>query len=173
VNVQVMDHYKVELADKDDVPECGDCQACCYTHGVHDEEFDKRHFKPCIHQCPSGCAIYESRPSVCRDYHCWWKTGKFGKHKNRPDKLGLVLDYNPVTDYFYAWEIRKGAATTKRALRAIKKLKKEFGRDVVIVDKSVVDVALTLPKDEYDHVAGSMIPDIREKMAALMRGEGK
>ena len=165
------DHYNLELIDSDKIKPCGDCQACCFTHGVHDTEFDKRHFTRCSHQCPNGCGIYNNRPEPCRSYHCWWKTGKFGNTKFRPDKLGLVIDYNPVADVFNAWEVRKGIATTKKALRAIRALRKEYGREVLIVDKSVVDFSLTLPKEKYDREVERMATGMVEKMEALMRAD--
>jgi hypothetical protein len=99
---------------------CGACQACCTVVGV--EELRKPHWTRCVHQCHSGCAIYEERPRSCRGYSCLWAAGLLdGDESRRPDRLGIILDLrtagNSASDsirpgdrvVIQAWEIWPGA----------------------------------------------------------------
>ncbi len=45
-----------------------------------------------MHQtADSGCAVYASRPKICRAYRCAWLAGAFDD-ADRPDRVGAVLD---------------------------------------------------------------------------------
>jgi Fe-S-cluster containining protein len=46
----------------------------------------------CEHAMPScgGCAIYDQRPSECREFNCLWIQGVM-EDKHRPDKIGIVF----------------------------------------------------------------------------------
>jgi Fe-S-cluster containining protein len=68
---------------------CGECTACCKTHGVKSIQ------KPIQSACPHcstrcGCSIYEKRPLECQDFECSWLFGKGGGENCRPDKTGIV-----------------------------------------------------------------------------------
>jgi len=51
--------------------------------------------KPAYHLCPqvgpTGCAVYATRPPVCRVWHCLWQLSDFPEPL-RPDRAGIVLD---------------------------------------------------------------------------------
>jgi hypothetical protein len=51
---------------------CGDCSLCCKLAQV--DELDKPSGVWCRHCAPGrgGCTIYETRPSVCRNWACNW-----------------------------------------------------------------------------------------------------
>jgi hypothetical protein len=51
---------------------CGDCSMCCKIPRI--DEVEKPQGVWCRHCAPArgGCTIYETRPSVCRDYFCGW-----------------------------------------------------------------------------------------------------
>src|SRR5215468_4207083 len=50
---------------------CGSCSMCCYMMGV--EAIDKPKYRWCQHCKPGkGCAIYTSRPGVCKAFACMW-----------------------------------------------------------------------------------------------------
>lgn len=69
---------------------CGDCDECCFALGVR--PLDKPAFQRCTNQTTEGgCGIYETRPEPCRLYRCAWLEG-FGEERDRPDRLGVVLD---------------------------------------------------------------------------------
>jgi hypothetical protein len=38
-----------------------------------------------------GCAIYASRPQVCRDFECEWLTDRTLQPQLRPDRVGTIL----------------------------------------------------------------------------------
>jgi len=46
--------------------------------------------EPCEHECATGCAIYETRPSRCRGFRCAWLDGWGAKGDDRPDRLGWL-----------------------------------------------------------------------------------
>lgn len=69
--------------------QCGDCQVCCEVMGI--TAIDKPHHTRCPHQCPTGCAIYSSKPDECTDYSCMWRDGLIGDDSHRPDRSGLLL----------------------------------------------------------------------------------
>ncbi len=98
---------------------CGECSACCYTHGV--KELNKDNFIQCQYtRGGGGCGIYGIHPKSCRVYSCSWLDGVVGAPEDRPDKLGLVIGVQrwqyrlgdpEVTLVFEAWP---GAFDTER-----------------------------------------------------------
>ena len=75
---------------------CGGCAACCYAPRIKPLALD--HFTHCKHETPIGCAIYSTRPQVCRDFECLWSRGMVvpGVPKGllRPDRLGMFIGTN-------------------------------------------------------------------------------
>lgn len=50
---------------------CGTCTLCCELPEI--DEFSKPANVACQHcQAGTGCAIYDRRPSLCRDFLCLW-----------------------------------------------------------------------------------------------------
>lgn len=99
---------------------CGECRACCYTHGV--EQIQKPAWQHCLHECQQGCAIYQSRPSSCRNFECIWLQGRF-EEGDRPDQTGIVLtpgktlthNGQEICKVIVAHEVQPGAARQGRA----------------------------------------------------------
>jgi hypothetical protein len=93
---------------------CGECTACCSVKGV--AELGKPSQAACRHLCGSGCGIYPLHPKSCRDYACLWRQGWIkGDELHRPDKLGVLIDYEPYARIpgsvlLVIWEITPGAA---------------------------------------------------------------
>lgn len=75
---------------------CGGCAACCYAPHIKPLGLD--HFTHCQHETPIGCAIYSTRPQVCRDFECLWSRGMVvpgvPKKLLRPDRLGMFVGSN-------------------------------------------------------------------------------
>ncbi len=75
---------------------CGGCSACCYAPRIKPLDLD--HFTHCQHETPIGCAIYSTRPQVCRDFQCLWSRGMvvpgIPKELLRPDQLGMFIGTN-------------------------------------------------------------------------------
>ncbi|MSR58245.1 MAG: hypothetical protein EXS05_11280 [Planctomycetaceae bacterium] len=76
--------------------ECDDCTVCCAL--LAQAELRKPMRRACDHACRNGCAIYETRPQGCRDFHCLWLRGALPADLSyRPDRLGVLFDgYRPV-----------------------------------------------------------------------------
>jgi hypothetical protein len=76
---------------------CGSCTACCRIFDI--PELEKPAGKWCQHcDIGKGCKVYESRPSVCREFKCLWLLSqdrvdwreRLGPEL-RPDKCKVVL----------------------------------------------------------------------------------
>ena len=95
---------------------CGECTACCKTHGVF--EIQKMAGTWCPHSVlGKGCSIYADRPKECRDFSCAWLAG-FIDEQYRPDKTNIVPEYRAVPGVdtiLWLWEVRKCAIRSKFA----------------------------------------------------------
>ena len=69
---------------------CAGCTLCCRLPEI--ETFDKPANAWCSHCQPgSGCVIYDTRPALCRDFLCLWRTsGALGPEWN-PIKAGMMV----------------------------------------------------------------------------------
>ena len=69
---------------------CGECTMCCSALEI--DEFKKPAGPACMH-CASGggCAIYSTRPRLCRDFECEWLTSRTLPPHFRPDRIGTIL----------------------------------------------------------------------------------
>jgi len=110
---------------------CRDCDACCVVVAV--EEIAKPEQERCPHQGKHGkpgCAIYDERPTSCREWRCGWLEG-FGTSKDRPDKGGIILDSTLTIGgpTVQAREVWAGAFHMPRARIAIE----GFARQVAVV----------------------------------------
>ncbi|HIG8367782.1 YkgJ family cysteine cluster protein [Enterobacter kobei] len=76
------------------VPErnCGECTVCCISLRIEQPELTKGADIPCPNLSPTkGCAIYDSRPTVCRTWFCGWRVMPFVKEDMRPDKMKILI----------------------------------------------------------------------------------
>lgn len=98
---------------------CGPCSACCTVLRV--DELAKPAGVDCEHQrAGGGCGIHESRPPICRAYHCLWLQGGL-EDDERPDRTGGIVDLEAVGAgvQLSIREIRPGAFEGSPALQAI------------------------------------------------------
>jgi len=72
---------------------CGECSVCCFVLNVDTAEFQKLPGFPCSHLCEAGCSIHTTRYPVCRTYHCGWRYLQFLGDDWRPDKSGVLIDF--------------------------------------------------------------------------------
>ena len=69
---------------------CGPCTFCCKVLEI--DELKKPAGPFCAFCVPGGgCKTYETRPAVCRDFHCLWKSDRGLTPMLRPDKVGALL----------------------------------------------------------------------------------
>lgn len=81
--------------------ECGACQVCCSVTTIDLPEIQKVSGSPCRHSLGGTCAIYDSRPGVCRSFYCGWRLSRDFPDDWRPDLSGIftVLEDNPVPQF--------------------------------------------------------------------------
>jgi hypothetical protein len=72
--------------------ECGDCTVCCLVPAIDKPEIQKASGTLCNHCTGSGCAIYETRPPICRRFHCAWRLFDFFADEWRPDRSGVFAE---------------------------------------------------------------------------------
>lgn len=72
---------------------CGDCSVCCTYKLVDAPGFTKPPGVMCEHCLSPGCGVYETRHEVCRTYRCAWKFATWLPEDMRPDRSGVVIDF--------------------------------------------------------------------------------
>lgn len=78
---------------------CGACNACCTHLVIADVGIDKLPGALCGHwRAGSGCSIYETRPNVCRTYHCGWRCLADLGEEWRPDRSGIMINFRSAPD---------------------------------------------------------------------------
>ncbi|HEY4029904.1 MAG TPA: hypothetical protein VGM25_06135 [Caulobacteraceae bacterium] len=70
---------------------CGSCVACCKVLNIDEPDMIKPADQMCMHCTGQGCAIYESRPGVCRSWDCVWRRIDTMPMETRPDRLGVLF----------------------------------------------------------------------------------
>jgi len=76
---------------------CGDCTICCTAMAVDQPDFQKHAGVPCRH-CAQGCAVYDTRPALCRDYHCGWRQLPILDDSWRPDLCGVFVEVEVIEE---------------------------------------------------------------------------
>jgi hypothetical protein len=69
---------------------CGDCTVCCTWPTIDKPEIQKVSGTACVHCTGKGCAVYETRYPICRDYYCAWRAMEMFDESWRPDKSGVL-----------------------------------------------------------------------------------
>ena len=71
---------------------------CCSALEI--VELEKPAGPLCGNCAGAGCAIYPSRPNVCRDFECAWLTSRTLPQNFRPDRIGtLFMEDYEVDEY--------------------------------------------------------------------------
>lgn len=80
---------------------CGECSFCCKVLEI--TETTKPAGTWCEHcHKGGGCGVYATRPDVCRDYECLWKSDRGMSSQLRPDRVGAILMEDPDSDEYRA-----------------------------------------------------------------------
>jgi hypothetical protein len=74
---------------------CGECTLCCTVMAIDKPDIQKQAGATCRH-CRGGCTIYETRPALCRDYHCGWRQLPILDDGWRPDRSGVFVELEEV-----------------------------------------------------------------------------
>ena len=75
--------------------ECGGCTVCCTAMAIDGPDIQKDAGVTCRHCTAHGCGIYETRPSLCRDYHCGWRQLAVLDDSWRPDRSQVFVELEP------------------------------------------------------------------------------
>ncbi|MBI1360899.1 MAG: hypothetical protein GC155_11530 [Alphaproteobacteria bacterium] len=71
---------------------CDGCVVCCVVPPVKSPEFSKTSGVACQHcDTAAGCAIYATRPNVCREFLCGWRSLPFLDDRWKPEACGLLV----------------------------------------------------------------------------------
>lgn len=78
---------------------CGECTECCKFIAIDDPALQKPTNLLCPHCVQdAGCSVYESRPQPCRGWYCCWRMLDFLSDDWRPDKSGIVIRPEGLSD---------------------------------------------------------------------------
>jgi hypothetical protein len=69
---------------------------CCEDLKIDSPELEKPAGLLCKNCTTSGCAIYESRPDVCRTWYCLWRLSDKLSEELRPDLAKIVISYETM-----------------------------------------------------------------------------
>lgn len=72
--------------------DCGGCTVCCTVMAIDKPYMQKAAGVTCRYCTGDGCAIHDSRPELCRDYHCGWRQLPFLDDSWRPDRSGVFVE---------------------------------------------------------------------------------
>ncbi len=70
---------------------CGDWVAGCQVLNIDEPDMVKPADQMCMHCTGTCCAIYDSRPAVCRSWDCLWRRIGSMPLETRPDRLGVLF----------------------------------------------------------------------------------
>ena len=142
---------------------CNECSVCCVALNVDTNEFQKFPGVACAHLCNHGCAIHETRYPVCREYHCGWRyLGQLGDDW-RPDKSGVLIDFQTESlppHYPKRPGIRFTLVDKKKGLRAAFY---DYVARLIAVDVPVI-LAVSGPPGHYP--AGAFLNDVLKPAVA-------
>jgi hypothetical protein len=87
----------MSIPDLDLVPgrECGACTVCCVVMAIDKPDIQKAAGVMCRY-CRDGCTIYETRPHVCRSFHCGWRQLPILDEAWRPDRSGVFVEVEEI-----------------------------------------------------------------------------
>lgn len=171
------------IAERSQGRTCGNCTACCFVKAVR--ELGKPSQTACRHLCGGGCGVYADRPRSCRDYACLWRQGMVdGDERRRPDRLGVIIDYEPFaripgTIRLVVWELVPGAAQSEKVRYVVDRLVRTHKQIKAVAycqagqpayhdfpinrqDYPGEDVPLTLPIVSFDSARGVTNYDFRK-----------
>src|SRR5205814_3680651 len=127
---------------------CGECTACCKTHGVG--EIQKPGGTWCEHcQIGKGCGIYATRPTSCQQYRCVWLAG-FGLDEHRPDKKKIVQGYKRVPGLgvcLWLYEVEEGALDSEFSRMQLRRANLATGNAVLEIPLSG-EATLYVPEEK-------------------------
>jgi uncharacterized cysteine cluster protein YcgN (CxxCxxCC family) len=148
---------------------CGECSLCCKLPYIEHPSLNKPAAVWCRHCKPGkgGCTIYDTRPSPCRDFLCYWLALPELSDEWRPNVCKLVVcgeaDGNRI-----AVHVDPGSPDRWREepyysqLKAWAEIGADNGMQVVVYLKDTATVILPNKDIDLGHVAHEDIIMVRE-----------
>jgi hypothetical protein len=131
---------------------------------VDTAEFQKLPGVPCTHLCKTGCSIHATRYPICRSYHCGWRCLQFLGEDWRPDKSGVLIDFQ-FDDLPSHYPKRPGIRLT--LVDRTKALRRDFYDYAARLIAAEVPVVLAVPGPPSHFPAGGFLNDaLKEAVAA-------
>jgi hypothetical protein len=143
---------------------CGDCSVCCVVLNIDTKEFQKFPGLPCAHLCAGGgCAIHDTRYEICREYHCGWRYFSQLGDDWRPDRSGVLIDFQ-IDGFPPHYAKRRGIRLTLVDKR--KALSRPFYDYVARLIASDVPVVLAVAGPPGHFPAGAFLNDAMKDAVA-------
>jgi hypothetical protein len=163
--------------------DCGDCTICCVYPTINKPEIQKLSGAACRHCTGHGCAIYDTRPPVCRSFYCAWRTVDIFGDDWRPDKSG-VLAYVETEGISEDFDLSTGIGLMLVG-HPLKTVRQKWFQDFVVTGvMSSVPLFLSLPgprgyqaataslntEEMLDAIARGLVKDALEAALKILRG---
>ena len=150
---------------------CGDCTICCIWPAIDKPEIQKDSGSTCKHCTGQGCAIYETRFPVCRDYYCAWRSMDMLGDDWRPDRSGVFtyIETEGIAEGF-EFSIGIGLMLVGHPLKIVRQ--KWFQDFVTSGVMNSIPLFLALPGPRGHHAATTSL-NTQEMVDAIARGAEK
>lgn len=147
--------------------QCGECTACCTWLTVNKTEIQKVSGSTCKHCTSGGCAIYEARFPVCKNYYCAWRTVDIFDESWRPDKSG-VLPYVETEGISDSFDISTGIGLMLIG-NPLKTVRQKWFQDFVVTGvMNSIPLFLSLPGPR-GHQAATTSLNTEQMLEAIKR----
>lgn len=150
---------------------CGDCTVCCTWPTIDKPEIQKASGATCKHCTGQGCAIYETRFPICRDYYCAWRAMDMFDESWRPDRSG-VLPYVETEGIGAAFDFSIGVGLMLVG-HPMKIVRQKWFQDFVVTGvMNSIPLFLSIPGPR-GHEAATTSLNTEEMLEAIRHGREK
>src|SRR3954470_4897253 len=151
--------------------DCGDCTVCCTVMTINKPEIQKQSGVTCRHCKETGCAIYDSRPPICRVWFCAWRTVEIFDDSWRPDRSG-VMPYVETEGISADFDLSTGIGLMLVG-NPLKTVRQKYFQDFVVTGvMNSVPLFLSLPGPR-GHDAATVSLNTDEMVDAIRAGQVK
>ena len=151
--------------------DCGACTVCCTWPTINKPEIQKVSGATCRHCTAAGCGMYETRPPVCREFFCAWRTVDIFDEDWRPDKSG-VMPYVETEGISEGFDLATGIGLMLVG-NPLKIVRQRWFQDFVVTGvMNSIPVFISLPGPR-GHQAATVSMNSEEMLEAIKRGAVK
>ena len=151
--------------------DCGACTVCCTWPTINKPEIQKVSGATCRHCTAAGCGMYETRPPVCREFFCAWRTVDIFDEDWRPDKSG-VMPYVETEGISEGFDLATGIGLMLVG-NPLKIVRQRWFQDFVVTGvMNSIPIFISLPGPR-GHQAATVSMNSEEMLEAIKRGAVK